>query len=126
GGGPDGMMWGSLNPAHAFDAAPTDAKAGVVGSAAIGLFFAFWSWVGFETTAVYGEESRDPKKIVPRATMIAVIGLGVFYVIISWLALAGNGASQSIAISRGSTGNSFDLFYALTDKNLGTWAKDVN
>ncbi len=125
GGGPDGMMWGSLNPAHAFDAAPTDTKAGVVGSAAIGLFFAFWSWVGFETTAVYGEESKDPKKIVPRATMIAVIGLGVFYVIISWLALAGNGTSQSIAVSRGSTGNSFDLFYALTDKNLGTWAKDV-
>ena len=43
---------------------------------AIGLFFAFWSWVGFETTAVYGEESRNPKKIVPRATIIAVIGLG--------------------------------------------------
>jgi amino acid transporter len=125
GGGPDGMMWGSLNPAHAFSAAPTDAKAGVVGSAAIGLFFAFWSWVGFETTAVYGEESKDPKKIVPRATMIAVIGLGVFYTIISWLALAGNGASESIAVSRGSTGNSFDLFYALTDKNLGTWAKDL-
>jgi amino acid transporter len=125
GGGPDGMMWGSLNPAHAFSAAPTDAKAGVVGSAAIGLFFAFWSWVGFETTAVYGEESKDPKKIVPRATMIAVIGLGVFYVIISWLALAGNGTTQAIAVSRGSTGNSFDLFYALTDKNLGTWAKDV-
>ena len=32
------------------------------GSAAIGLFFAFWSWVGFETTAVYGEESRNPKR----------------------------------------------------------------
>jgi amino acid transporter len=125
GGGPDGMMWGSLNPAKAFSAAPTDTKAGVVGSAAIGLFFAFWSWVGFETTAVYGEESRNPKKIVPRATMIAVIGLGVFYVIISWLTLAGNGAARAIAISRGSTGNSFDMFYALTEQNLGTWAKDV-
>ncbi|MCW2887138.1 MAG: hypothetical protein QOE54_2106 [Streptosporangiaceae bacterium] len=123
GGGPDGMMWGSLNPLSAFSAAPSDPKAGVVGSAAIGLFFAFWSWVGFETTAVYGEESRNPKKIVPRATLIAVIGLGIFYVLISWLALAGNGASQSIATSRGS--GAFDLFYELTARNLGTWAKFV-
>jgi amino acid transporter len=122
GGGPDGMMWGSLNPAHAFDAAPTDAKAGVVGSAAIGLFFAFWSWVGFETTAVYGEESRNPKKIVPRATLIAVVGLGVFYVLISWLTVAGNGSAQAVAVSRSSP---FDLFYQLTTNNLGSWAKYV-
>ena len=59
---------------------------------AIGLFFAFWSWVGFETTAVYGEESRNPKKIIPRATLIAVIGLGLFYTFISAMVLAGNGA----------------------------------
>ena len=37
-------------------------------SAGLGLFFAFWSWVGFESTAMYGEESRDPKRIIPRAT----------------------------------------------------------
>jgi amino acid transporter len=123
GGGPDGMMWGSLNPAHAFDAAPSDAKAGVVGSAAIGLFFAFWSWVGFETTAVYGEESRNPKKIVPRATLIAVVGLGIFYVLISWLAVVGNGSAQAIGVSRSS--NPFNLFYQLTSDNLGNWAKYV-
>ena len=35
------------------------------GAAAIGLFFAFWSWVGFEMAPNYGEESRDPKRIVP-------------------------------------------------------------
>ena len=52
------------------------AKMPVYSGLAIGIFFAFWSWVGYETTAVYGEESRDAKHNVPRATMIAVIGLG--------------------------------------------------
>jgi amino acid transporter len=125
GGGPQGLELGALNPANAFSAVAGDPKAGIAGSAAIGLFFAFWSWVGFETTAVYGEESKDPKKIVPRATMIAVVGLGLFYVFVSWMAIAGNGLDQAVAISRGSTGNAFDLFYGITDRFLAGWVKDV-
>jgi amino acid transporter len=125
GGGPDGLEAGAINPANAFSAVAGDPKAAITGSAAIGLFFAFWSWVGFETTAVYGEESKDPKKIVPRATMIAVIGLGLFYTFVSWMAIAGNGLDKSVAISRGSTGNAFDLFYGITDTFLAGWVKDI-
>ncbi|GAA4108820.1 APC family permease [Nocardioides fonticola] len=122
GGGPDGFVFSALNPLNAFDAAPSTVAGGgaaVTATAAVGLFFAFWSWVGFETTAVYGEESKDPKTIVPRATLMAVIGLGVFYVLVSWLVIAGNGTDQAIAVSRGSTGNSFDVFLDLTRANLG-------
>src|SRR3954463_32225 len=57
--------------------------------------------------------------------MIAVIGLGVFYTVVSWITIAGNGEAKSIAISRGSTGNAFDLFYGVTQANLGGFAKDV-
>src|SRR4051794_20536497 len=56
---------------------------GVGLAAGVGLFLAFWSWVGFEAVPNYAEESRDPKRIVVRATMISVIGLGVGYVITS-------------------------------------------
>ncbi|MFI6602524.1 APC family permease [Nonomuraea sp. NPDC050536] len=125
GGGPDGLLPEALNPAAAFQSVADDPAAGIAGSAAIGLFFAFWSWVGFETTAVYGEESRNPRKIVPKATMIAVIGLGVFYTIVSWLAVAANGKSQAIAVARGSTGNAFDLWYGITEHFLGGWAKSL-
>jgi len=118
GGGPQGLQAGSLNPGHAFTAV-----AG--GTAAIGLFFAFWSWVGFETTAVYGEESRNPTKIIPKATLIVVIGLGLFYTFISWMTISGNGPGQAVAISAGSTGNPFDLFFGITQKYIGAWAKDV-
>jgi amino acid transporter len=77
-----------LNPVNAFKSFPAEGKiaAGAIG---IGLFFAFWSWVGFEMAPNYGEESRDSKRIVPRALYISVIGLGVFYTITSWASLAG-------------------------------------
>jgi amino acid transporter len=78
----------SLNPVKAFQgfgAAGTLAA----GIPAIGLFFAFWSWVGFEMAPNYGEESKDPKRIVPIAMYISVIGLGVFYTLTSWAPFAG-------------------------------------
>lgn len=60
----------------------------------IGFFLAFWSWIGFETTAIYGEETMDPKRAVPRATYIAVITLGVFYTFAAYAAIVGFGAGS--------------------------------
>ena len=45
---------------------------------------------------MYGEESRNPKKIIPKATMISVLGVGVFYVFVSWMAITGNGESKAV------------------------------
>lgn len=42
------------------------------GSPAIALMFAIASFIGFEATAIYGEETRNPKKTVPTATCAAV------------------------------------------------------
>lgn len=122
GGGPDGMLPEAVNPVNAFTDAPA-MGAMAAGSAGIGLFFAFWSWVGFETTAVYGEESRDPKRIVPRATMIAVIGLGLFYTFVSWMVLAWNGTDRALETSRGTS--AFDLFFDPTKDLLGTFVFHV-
>jgi len=126
GGGPDGFMLDKtvlLN--RAFESLPAGAfgTAAAAGSMAIGLFFAFWSWVGFETTAVYGEESRNPKKIIPRATLIAVIGLGLFYTFISAMVLAGNGAKASVEASI--SASPLDLFFNLVDAKLGGTLLDV-
>jgi amino acid transporter len=119
-GGPDGYMFGEIvPPQNAFTSLPEDAfGTGVAaGVAAIGIFFAFWSWVGFETTAVYGEESKNPKRNVPIATMIAVIGLGLFYTFMSWMVVVGNGAAKSVEISAGAA--PVDLWLGLVDANLG-------
>jgi len=119
-GGPDGLMFADVVPPwQAFNSLPEGAYGtGVAaGVAAIGIFFAFWSWVGYETTAVYGEESRNPKRNVPLATMIAVIGLGLFYTFMSWMVVVGNGASQSVEISAGAS--PVDLWLGLVNSNLG-------
>ena len=124
GGGPDGLVPEAINPVNAFKSleegggigAVIDGKAVAAGSAAIGLFFAFWSWVGFETTAVYGEESRNPKHIVPRATLIAVVGLGLFYTFVSWMMIAGNG--PKVAIEKSNT-DSIGLWTDLASQKLG-------
>src|ERR1017187_3371554 len=83
----DGFMFGhghipaaAINPVNAFKALPASGNV-TAGAIGIGLFFAFWSWVGFEMAPNYGEESRHPKKNVPRALYISVIGLGIFYII---------------------------------------------
>lgn len=96
----------------------------VAGSAGIGLFFAFWSWVGFESSAMYGEESKNPKKIIPIAVISSVIGIGVFYVIISWLAIVGTGPQNAVALAQDST-TAGDIFFGPVGAHLGTWAVDL-
>ncbi|MER6997363.1 APC family permease [Streptomyces sp. NPDC000410] len=113
GGGPDGIPAEPLNPKNAFTGA----------SAGLGLFFAFWSWVGFESTAMYGEESRDPKRVIPRATLISVIGVGIFYIYVSWMTIAGNGLAGSVKVS--SSTSPLDLFFAPTQQFIGGWAVDA-
>ena len=89
-GGAQGQMPQLLNPS-VLSSAP---------AIGIGFFLAFWSWIGFETTAIYGEETADPKKTVPRATYIAVITLGVFYSLTAYAGLIGFGKrAQSVATS---------------------------
>ncbi|KUN24056.1 amino acid permease [Streptomyces antibioticus] len=112
GGGPDGFSIDPVNPVNAFKGT----------SAGLGLFFAFWSWVGFESTAMYGEESRNPKKIIPKATMISVLGVGVFYVFVSWMAITGTGQSKAVEVS---TANPLQLFFGPTEQYVGHWAVDV-
>ncbi|MGJ7613399.1 MULTISPECIES: APC family permease [unclassified Variovorax] len=117
GGGATGLHPEVINPLKAFTAAE-----GVAGaSAGIGLFFAFWSWVGFESTAMYGEESRDPKRIIPLATMLSVVGVGVFYVFVSWMVIAATGPTQAIRLAQ-DPATAAELFYGPTRQLLGEWA----
>ncbi|MGW8701797.1 APC family permease [Streptomyces eurythermus] len=113
GGGPDGIPVAPVNPKNAFTGA----------SAGLGLFFAFWSWVGFESTAMYGEESRDPKRVIPRATLISVIGVGLFYIYVSWMTIAGNGLDGAVRISAGAS--PLDLFFDPARGFIGAWAVDA-
>lgn len=84
---------------------------GAAPAVGIGFFLAFWSWIGFETTAIYSEETADPKKSVPRATYIAVITLGLFYCLTAYAGLIGFG-SRAEKVATATTSN---YFFQLAD-----------
>jgi len=112
----------AINPVNAFKSFPAQGTlaAGAIG---IGLFFAFWSWVGFEMAPNYGEESRDPKRIVPRALYISVIGLGIFYTLTSWAPLGGYPSTHAaIAQAQSNAAN----FYLLPARlYAGHWVASI-
>ncbi len=111
-----------LNPVNAFKGFPAQGKL-VAGAIGIGLFFAFWSWVGFEMAPNYGEESRNPKRNVPRALYISVIGLGVFYTVTSWASLAGYPTTHAaIAASQSDAAN---YFLTPATQYAGHWVSSV-
>ena len=74
GGGGGGLSFESFTPAAFFSGAP-----------AIGLLFAAASFIGFEATTIYSEEAKDPARTVPKATYVAVLTIGIFYTLTSWL-----------------------------------------
>jgi len=89
-GGPDGVHLGaSFSPGNVF-------KGGFTGSAGIALAFAFASYIGFEATAIYGEESKDPKRTVPRATYLAVLLITVLFGLTAFGMVTGLGDRQVV------------------------------
>jgi len=111
-----------LNIANAFRGFPAQGRL-VAGAVGIGLFFAFWSWVGFEMAPNYGEESRNPKRIVPRALYISVIGLGIFYTVTSWASLGGY--PNTHAAIAASQSNAAEYFLTPASEYAGRWVASI-
>ncbi|MFD0920472.1 APC family permease [Saccharopolyspora rosea] len=70
--------------AHGVSAVSFTPGAFFSGNPGIGVMFAFASFIGFEATAVYGEETRDPGRTVPLSTYVSVLLIGGFYALSSW------------------------------------------
>lgn len=54
------------------------------GNVGIALVFAVAGFIGFEATAIYSEECRNPEKTIPMATIIAVVIITTFFAFCSW------------------------------------------
>src|SRR5437764_4301409 len=115
----------AINPGKAFTGLPAlhaGKTALAAGAAGIGIFFAFWSWVGWEMAPNYGEESRNPKKNVPRALYISVIGLGIFYTITSWAGISGyHNINEAANVAQN---NSANFFFGPAKHYGGLFLKD--
>ncbi|HTI21585.1 MAG TPA: APC family permease [Kutzneria sp.] len=83
------------------------------------LAFSFAAFMGFESTALYRREARDPERTVPRATYLAVGFMAVFYCFIVWSVVQAFGSDQVVAAAGGDTAG---LFFTAIGNYVGPWA----
>lgn len=89
------------------------------GSLAIALLFNSASFIGFEATTIYSEEARDPKRTVPRATYLAVLVIGVFYTVTTWLMVNAQG-SAGLAKHLGGLADPTSFLFEISQTYAGT------
>ncbi|MBX9472868.1 APC family permease [Microcella sp.] len=118
-GGPEGVDFGaSFSPTEIF-------AGGFTGTAGIALAFAFASFIGFEATAIYGEESRDPKRTVPIATYAAIGVITLLFAIVSFAMVTGLGRTTLIDEVLGRSDGLAapeGVLFSLADQYAGGWA----
>ncbi|MEU6661843.1 APC family permease [Streptomyces sp. NPDC046821] len=117
GGGPEGLGFAqSFSP-----------KAALQGAPGVALMFAVASMFGFEATAIYGEEAREPRKTVPRATYLSVAVVTGFFAFTSWMLVSAYGPSHAgAAAGKALAGGDGVAFVMSPVADLfGGWAGDV-
>ncbi|MEM5449521.1 APC family permease [Paraburkholderia guartelaensis] len=104
-GGPDGLTLAPFSPRHVFS-----------GHLGIAVMFALASFIGFEATAIYGKECRDPKVTVPRATYVSVTLILVFFAFVTWAIVCAYGISNVTDVATKQPG---DFWFIQSTKYLG-------
>lgn len=97
--GPGGVNVSGFNPANI--------------SSSSGFFLAvvlsIFAFTGFESAAAVGEESRDPKRIIPKAIVGSLVLIGVFYVVTAWGLQIGWGTDELDSLATSATAPAFVL-----------------
>lgn len=114
GGGPEG-----LNLAASFS--PT---AFLVGAPGVAVMFAVASMFGFESTAIYSAEAKDPVKTVARATYVSVAIISLFFAFVMWTLVSfyGYGNVVDEAFAALESGDPTQFLFAPMSAALGPWA----
>jgi amino acid transporter len=105
---------------------------GLASTAGIALAFAFASYIGFEASAIYGEESKDPHRTVPRATYLAVITITVVFGFTAFAIVTGLGASTVVdrtvelsTIEGTPLANPAAVLFGVADQYVGSWIVEL-
>jgi amino acid transporter len=84
-GGADGINVESFQPHNV-----------VSGSIGMAILFGVVCFSGFEATAIFREEARDPERTIPRATYLAIVTMAVLYALTSWAMILGIGVAKVV------------------------------
>lgn len=94
-------------------------KLALSGSMGIAMIFAISSFVGFEATAIYSEECKEPEKVIPRATILAVILISLFFATTSWGFVEMYGQDHVAQVAAKDPGR---FVFNVANSVLGGWA----
>ena len=83
-----------------------------------GSIFAFWGW---DTFLTLGEESKDPTKVPGRAGLLCVLSILLTYLLVAVAVMMYAGVGVE-GLGLGNEENADNVFGALADPVLGTWA----
>lgn len=110
-GGPHGFQVESFTP-----------SAFTSGSVGLAILFASATYLGFESTAIYRSEVKDPRRTVPRATYLAIVLISLFYLLSSWALVTFYGVNQvsDVAATDGVT-----MFSTALQHYAGTVVTDI-
>ncbi len=111
-----GILAHGFSSGHSFSFEPLSPSATFSGAVGVAVMFCHASFIGFEGTAIYGEESKDPKTSVPRATYIAVAFMGVFYTFTAWLVINAFGPGGAVKAAQTDPEN---FFFDIGDRMVG-------
>jgi amino acid transporter len=111
GGGAEGLSTAFLRPSEVLS-----------GSPGLGLMFAIAGFIGFEATAIFRDEARDPARTIPRATYAALALIGVFYTLSAWAIVSAWGDSAVVDQSAADPGG---IVVATAQTYVGTAASDI-
>ncbi len=75
----------------------------------LAIVLSIFAFTGFESAAAVGEESRDPKRLIPRAITGSLVLVGAFYVVCAWGLQVGWGVANLHALAVSPTAPAFVL-----------------
>lgn len=73
---------------------PANSLNGKLSDLSLAMVFTVVIFTGFESGAVLAEESRNPRRTIPRGLLGAVIAVGIFYMFVSYSELRGVAPSE--------------------------------
>ncbi|MFF8927181.1 APC family permease [Streptomyces longwoodensis] len=118
-----GVVFHPGSPAAAdFSTAPFTLPAIAGAGVGISIMFAQTTFIGFEGSAIYSEEAKEPSRTIPRATYFSVVFMAVVYALTSYLIISNLGTDQAQSIAQSESGS---LVFFVSDRALGTWASDT-
>lgn len=65
----------------------------------LGILFTVILFIGFEATAIYREEIFRPECVIPKATYLVVVFIGLFYALTSWMMIQAMGVETAQQMS---------------------------